>query len=79
MIFDLIITLTPEAHHAALELTRSNSLDVVYWPTMDPTVVTGTREQILDAYREVRDHLAKLIAERLPKRQQPVADTLSKD
>jgi hypothetical protein len=42
-------------------------------------VITGTREQILDAYREVRDHLAKLISERLPRRQQPVADTLSKD
>ena len=76
--FDLIITLTPEAHHAALELTRSNSLDVVYWPTMDPTVITGTRDQILDAYREVRDHLARLIAERLPGRPQPAADTLSK-
>ena len=38
-----------------------------------------TREQILDAYREVRDHLSKLISERLPGRQQPVADTLSKD
>jgi protein-tyrosine-phosphatase len=36
--FDLIITLSPQAHHAALELTRSSAVDVVYWPTMDPTV-----------------------------------------
>ncbi|EJJ27316.1 protein-tyrosine-phosphatase [Rhizobium sp. CF142] len=66
--FDLIITLSPQAHHAALELTRSSAVDVVYWPTMDPTVVTGTREQILDSYREVRDHLAGLIESRLLKR-----------
>ncbi|MBX4865795.1 low molecular weight phosphatase family protein [Rhizobium bangladeshense] len=66
--FDLIITLSPQAHHAALELTRSNAIDVVYWPTMDPTVVSGTREQILESYREVRDHLAGLIESRLLKR-----------
>ncbi|MBB3656193.1 protein-tyrosine-phosphatase [Rhizobium sp. BK650] len=66
--FDLIITLSPQAHHAALELTRSSAVDVVYWPSMDPTVATGTREQILDSYREVRDHLASLIEGRLLKR-----------
>jgi protein-tyrosine-phosphatase len=66
--FDLIITLSPQAHHAALELTRSSAVDVVYWPTMDPTVATGTREQILDSYREVRDHLTGLIESRLLKR-----------
>jgi protein-tyrosine-phosphatase len=66
--FDLIITLSPQAHHAALELTRSSAVDVVYWPTMDPTVATGTREQILDCYREVRDHIAGLIESRLLKR-----------
>lgn len=63
--FDLIVTLAPEAHHAALELTRSNAVDVEYWPMPDPTVATGTREQILDAYREVRDRLSRLIEERL--------------
>ncbi|EJC74294.1 arsenate-mycothiol transferase ArsC [Rhizobium hidalgonense] len=66
--FDLIITLSPPAHHAALELTRSSAVDVVYWPTMDPTVVSGTREQILESYREVRDHLSGLIESRLLKR-----------
>lgn len=63
--FDLIVTLAPEAHHAALELTRSLSVDVTYWPTPDPSVARGTREQILDAYREVRDHLKTLIEKRL--------------
>lgn len=59
--FDLVITLSPEAHHRALELTRSSAVDVIYWPVADPTVVTGTRDQMLDAYREVRDYLAKMI------------------
>lgn len=63
--FDLIVTLAPEAHHAALELTRSLSVDVKYWPTPDPSVARGTREQILSAYREVRDHLKTLIEKRL--------------
>jgi protein-tyrosine-phosphatase len=63
--FDLIVSLTPEAHHTALELTRSNAVEVVYWPTMDPTAASGSREQMLDAYREVRDHLWRLIEERL--------------
>ncbi|NKN34877.1 low molecular weight phosphatase family protein [Agrobacterium sp. a22-2] len=63
--FDLVVTLAPEAHHAALELTRTSAVDVVYWPMPDPTVATGTREQILEAYREVRDRLKRLIAERL--------------
>ena len=63
--FDVIITLAPEAHHAALELTRSNAVDVIYWSTMDPSATDGTREQILDAYREVRDYLLGLIESRL--------------
>ncbi len=63
--FDLIVTLAPEAHHAALELTRSMAIDVVYWPTPDPTVATGTREQIVSAYREVRNHIAALLKHRL--------------
>jgi len=63
--FDLIVTLAPEAHHVALDMTRSWAADVVYWPTPDPTVATGTREQILGAYRDVRDHLTKLIVARL--------------
>ena len=63
--FDLVVTLAPEAHHAALELTRSMAVDVEYWPTLDPSVVEGNREQILAAYREVRDDLARKIEQRL--------------
>ena len=62
--FDLIVTLAPEAHHAALELTRSLAVEVEYWPTADPSIATGTRERIMDAYRDVRDRLGARIAER---------------
>jgi len=62
--FDLIITLSPEAHHRALELTHTNAVEVEYWPTADPTGIEGSREQRLDAYRAVRDQLLKRIRER---------------
>src|SRR5580700_11038711 len=62
--FDLIVTLAPDAHHRALELTRTIAAEVEYWATPDPTITEGSREQRLDAYRAVRDHLARRIAER---------------
>lgn len=62
--FDLVITLTPEAQHNAMELTRTMACDVEYWPTMDPTLMAGSREQILDAYRELRDTLMHRIKQR---------------
>ena len=62
--FDLSVTLAPEAHHAALELPRSLSVEVEYWLTADPTSASGTREQILAAYRDVRDRLEARIRAR---------------
>ena len=62
--FDLIVTLTPQAHHRALELTRTSAVDVEYWPTPDPSAVEGSRAQRLDAYRELRDQLLTRIRER---------------
>lgn len=62
--FDLIVTLSPEAHHKALDLTRTIAADVEYWPTPDPTDQTGNREQRLQAYRAVRDLLLARIMER---------------
>jgi protein-tyrosine-phosphatase len=57
--FDLIVTLSPEAHHQALELTRTFAVDVEYWPTFDASLMvgSGSREQVLQAYRSVRDNL----------------------
>lgn len=62
--FDLIVTLSPEAHHQALDLTRTQAFDVEYWPTQDPTITEGTRAQRLDAYRSVRDQLTQRILTR---------------
>jgi protein-tyrosine-phosphatase len=62
--FDLIVTLSPEAHHKALDLTRTIAADVEYWPTADPTDIEGSREQRLDAYRAVRDQLMTRIKAR---------------
>lgn len=65
--FDLIISLTPEAQHRAVELTRGRAAEIEYWPTHDPTLSEGSREARLSAYREVRDGLARRIAERFPR------------
>ena len=62
--FDLIVTLSPEAHHAALELTRTLAVEVEYWPTVDPTATQGSRAQKIAAYRDMRDRLKARIEER---------------
>ncbi len=64
--FDLIVSLSPEAHHQALEMTRTFAVDVEYWPTFDASIMIGqgNREQVLAAYRGVRDALFKRIKKR---------------
>jgi protein-tyrosine-phosphatase len=62
--YDLVISLTPEAQHQAVEMTRTSACEIEYWPTMDPSAVQGSREQILDAYRGLRDDLMRRIAQR---------------
>ncbi len=64
--FDVAISLSPEAQHKAVELTRDRSCEVEYWPTFDPSIVEGNRDVRLDAYRAVRDQLMRRIAERFP-------------
>jgi protein-tyrosine-phosphatase len=65
--FDLIVTLSPEAHHKALELTRTLAAEVEYWPTVDPTDSQGNREQKLGADRDVCDGLLLRIRRRFSK------------
>lgn len=62
--FDLIISLSPEAHHRALEFTRTMSVVVDYWPTMDPSVYIGSRDQIVSQYRDCRDQIFQRIKDR---------------
>jgi protein-tyrosine-phosphatase len=64
--FDLVISLSPEAQHRAVEMTRHMACEVEFWNTFDPSVVEGSREMCLEAYREVRDSLMRRILERFP-------------
>ncbi|MGE5547635.1 MAG: low molecular weight phosphatase family protein [Solirubrobacterales bacterium] len=64
--FDIVISLSPEAQHKAVELTRTNACEVEFWPTFDPTLIEGSREARLDAYRQVRDELMRRIRQRFP-------------
>ena len=70
--FDLIITFSPTAHHKALLMEHIEATEIVYWPAADPTVVQGSRDQMLDAYRDVRNAIRKQLVERFgPPRVQP--------
>jgi protein-tyrosine-phosphatase len=62
--FDLVVSLTPEAQHRAVEVARGRAVDIEYWPIFDPTLAEGSRDTRLAAYREVRDALAARIAQR---------------
>jgi protein-tyrosine-phosphatase len=64
--FDLVLSLSPEAQHKAVELTRTMACDVEFWPVFDPSLIEGSREVRLDAYRGVRDALMRRIVERFP-------------
>jgi len=65
--FDLVVSLTPEAQHSAVELARGRATEIEYWPTHDPSLATGSREAVLDAYRAVRDQLRERIEQRFGK------------
>jgi len=62
--FDLVISLTPHAHHRAVEMTRGRAVEIEYWPMLDPTLTEGSREARLTAYREVRDALTRELLKR---------------
>lgn len=62
--FDLVISFTPHAQHRAVELTRGRAVEIEYWPILDPTLVEGSRESRLIAYRETRDAIDARLRER---------------
>ncbi len=70
--YDLIVSLSPQAQHQAVELTRTMACDVEFWNTFDPTLIEGNRETRIQAYREVRDTLKKRIEDRFPLDLKPV-------
>jgi protein-tyrosine-phosphatase len=64
--FDVVVTLSPEAQHKAVEMTRVMACDVEYWATFDPTLAEGSRDAVLASYRAVRDQLMRRLRERFP-------------
>lgn len=70
--FDLVISLSPEAQHKAVELTRASHCEVEFWHTMDPSIVEGSRETRLEAYRGVRDQLSEKLQQRFSTVRPPV-------
>ena len=62
--FDLVITLSPQAQHRAIEMTRTSACEIEFWNTLDPSIVEGNRETRLDAFRAVRDRLYERIKNR---------------
>jgi protein-tyrosine-phosphatase len=73
--FDVIVSLSPEAHHSAVEFTRTMAVETLYWPTIDPTAFQGSRETKMAAYREVRDTLKRRIRELLGKQDRSMPDS----
>ena len=70
--FDLVISMSPEAQHRAVELTRTSSCALEFWPVLDPSLVDGSREVQLEAYRALRDDLLRRLRHRFPPRGAPV-------
>ncbi len=64
--FDIVISLSPQAQHKAVEMTRTMACEVFFWNTFDPSVVEGGREERLEAYRQVRDQILERIREQFP-------------
>ncbi len=64
--YDVIVSLSPEAQHKAVELTRTMACEVEFWPTLDPTYMEGNRDVRLEAYRQVRETLMRRLKERFP-------------
>ena len=70
--FDLVISMSPEAQHRAVELTRTSSCALEFWPMLDPSLTEGSREVQLEAYRTLRDDLLRRLCQRFPPRGAPV-------
>jgi len=65
--FDLVVPLSPEAQHKAVEMTRVMACEVEFWNTFDPSIIESEdRETTLEAYRTVRDQLMERIKARFP-------------
>ena len=65
--YDLVITLSPEAQHRAVEMTRVMACSIEFWNTFDPSIlVDNDRDGRLNAYRQIRDELMTKIKNKFP-------------
>jgi protein-tyrosine-phosphatase len=65
--YDVVISLSPEAQHKAVEMTRVMACEVEFWNTFDPAIIESEiRDARLDAYRQVRDQLMQRIKTYFP-------------
>ena len=55
--YDVIISFSREAHDAARALTQNIDCETLYWPVDNLANLTGSREEVLRAYRHVRDDI----------------------
>ena len=62
--FDLVISLTPQAQSRAEALAQASGAALECWPCADPTGEDGSREQRLEAYRQVRRDLERRLTTR---------------
>ncbi len=62
--FDLVITLSAEAHACATEWASGYAIALEHWETPDPATIDGTRDQRLMGYRTLRDRINRMVADR---------------
>ena len=60
--YDVIISFSPKAHDAARALTNNMDCDTLYWPVDNLANLTGSREEMLRAYRHVRDDIRRKLS-----------------
>jgi protein-tyrosine-phosphatase len=60
--YDVIISFSPEAHDAACKLTQNMDCETLYWPVDNLANLTGSREEMLRAYRYVRDDIRRKLS-----------------
>ena len=65
--YDLVIPLSPEAQHRAVEMTRVMACKIEFWNIFDPSIFENEdRDSRLDAYRQIRDQLMDKIKAKFP-------------
>ncbi|MEM7291046.1 MAG: protein-tyrosine-phosphatase [Pseudomonadota bacterium] len=62
--FDLVVTLTNQAHEATMDFFKDEAVEIEYWETENPSIAVGRREEVLAAYRKTRKELENRIRKR---------------